>query len=719
MFSPRSWIGEFMYKGGGRRANTSPPRKRGDRYAALTIERLEDRLAPATLNFLGVSDNWNNPANWSGGAVPSLLDDVVFNNAADLNVTNLNVNDTGVNVHGITLNAGFTLTIAGDLTVDTFQFNGGTINGAGSLYIAETLTWSGGIMSGAGITSTLSGATANVLLTATSGSGGLPGMPPAGIFTLTDARTFVNLGTTTWNGPFYVSSGAAFDNRGTITYVGTDFTWDSTVRLQNTGTVAFDHADVHFYGPLTLNNTINFLNGQQDKKVIINGNVTIQNVTLQEDLHGTGTLTVPGTFAWDSGRLVGTGSIVVPAGGTFDMPTIAGARKLDGRTLSVQGQRTWVVEGVTGTLPPGARLSSAAGNPLMPAYASITAWSDAMWSSPDLPMNNKVRPPAAPPPAPFNPVSAAGIVYRAMFGGAAGIGTDEDQMFRAMEGIRSQADSIAFASAYVQMYPGRNLYNDLNSELSGDDWLRAQSLYNYDWDRYVAVTMHQAMFAWSLTTDVDLMVRLALDSRSIGPVIVYKYSLEYRDPNSFAPGDINVDMASKLAQVDRIRVVAALDENTARADAAALHHRFHPTGIEVNDPEAVFSLLRSRTPTQIAQIRQEYNTINLTPTFDADLRAYLERNQLATTTSNWPYAQALMNGDRIAAAVARLHMAVDGVGTDEEMFWTALTGLYADERAMVAQVYRTTYNKTLLKEIDDEFEDSSVFGKEHERSVKL
>src|SRR5262245_59924528 len=58
----------------GGRPNRRPPRAR------LTVERLDDRIVPATVYWDGggLDPDWNNPRNWSGDRLPGRADDVVI-----------------------------------------------------------------------------------------------------------------------------------------------------------------------------------------------------------------------------------------------------------------------------------------------------------------------------------------------------------------------------------------------------------------------------------------------------------------------------------------------------------------------------------------------------------------------------------------------------------------------------------------------------------------
>ncbi|MFN4261141.1 MAG: beta strand repeat-containing protein [Gemmataceae bacterium] len=70
----------------------SPPRRDARRYfRRLELERLEDRLAPATAIWTGAAGDglWTTAANWNGGVAPVAGDDLIFpDGAATLTVTN-------------------------------------------------------------------------------------------------------------------------------------------------------------------------------------------------------------------------------------------------------------------------------------------------------------------------------------------------------------------------------------------------------------------------------------------------------------------------------------------------------------------------------------------------------------------------------------------------------------------------------------------------------
>src|SRR6266511_118721 len=154
-------------------AARSPRRSR----CQLLVERLEDRLTPATRiwNGLGVNDLWSNAANWDTG-VPLDNDDVripATANSAEV-LFDTSVPGTGVTINSLTSDGTnpvgepfritsdtLTLTGAGPFAFgDTLTQTGGTIAGTAAFTTSALFTWSGGTISGSGNVNVNGGLTA-------------------------------------------------------------------------------------------------------------------------------------------------------------------------------------------------------------------------------------------------------------------------------------------------------------------------------------------------------------------------------------------------------------------------------------------------------------------------------------------------------------------------------------------------------------------------------
>jgi RHS repeat-associated protein len=136
-----------------RRARRSS-RKRGPdlsriRHWNFRLEYLEDRIAPATVNWTNPNGgNWDVGSNWSSGSVPGSSDDAVINTASAASI--LIQNGDAESVHSLTTAAN-----------DTLSITGGSLTSAGDSTMSGPLTMTGGslIASGSGVTITASGTT--------------------------------------------------------------------------------------------------------------------------------------------------------------------------------------------------------------------------------------------------------------------------------------------------------------------------------------------------------------------------------------------------------------------------------------------------------------------------------------------------------------------------------------------------------------------------------
>jgi filamentous hemagglutinin len=238
----------------------------------MRLEYLEDRLSPATVNWVGNGDglSWGDPQNWSGGALPAAADDVVINTAPpDVVVIHDSGTDTihslqsqnGVLLSGgsLTIAAGSainnTLTLSGTLTANAnldltnLMQTDGELNGSGTVTISGQWTFGGGLESGLGHTvlngaATLSGGYFTTFTDRTVDNHGTATIPADDGITLSGAAVWNNLagsnfflqGSADVGNPF-ASGNVQFNNGGTLKQTGGTGASSIDVPLINTGTV--------------------------------------------------------------------------------------------------------------------------------------------------------------------------------------------------------------------------------------------------------------------------------------------------------------------------------------------------------------------------------------------------------------------------------------------------------------------------------------------------
>jgi hypothetical protein len=106
-------------------------RQRSTILPRLWVERLEDRLAPATVSWINpAGGDWDKASNWSTGQLPGSSDDVVIN-LPGITVTHAAaISDS---IHSLTSN-------------DAISISAGSLTLAASSKITSTLTLSGGTL---------------------------------------------------------------------------------------------------------------------------------------------------------------------------------------------------------------------------------------------------------------------------------------------------------------------------------------------------------------------------------------------------------------------------------------------------------------------------------------------------------------------------------------------------------------------------------------------
>ena len=290
-------------------------------------------------------------------------------------------------------------------------------------------------------------------------------------------------------------------------------------------------------------------------------------------------------------------------------------------------------------------------------------------------------------PPPYNPTQDAEDLYGSMHGGL-GWGTDEDRLFRALEG-RSPSEMRALEAEYEDHY-GRNLRDDIRSELGGQDLRRAEALLSGD---------HSAASADALATAMN---GLGTDEQAIFDTLEGRTAQERADIAAAYERRHGVSLETRFRQemsgTDLDRAQALLRGDTATADAARLRAAMAGLG---TDEAAVYATLEGRSPEQIQQIQQAYAREygNGDP---GALRSAIEADFGGAERDR---ALALLDGQSASADAARLRDAMAGLGTDEAAIESVFEGKTPEERQAIERAYQQEYgdlNADLRSELNDE-----------------
>jgi hypothetical protein len=303
--------------------------------------------------------------------------------------------NTGVNITGPGLARAVNsqIDIAGSPRIRNFDFGsaGGGINGSGNLTILESMTWSGGGMTGNGSTSIAAGA----VLTITSGGksldtrtlsvAGTTVLTGSGGFSPMNGGVFNNIGTFDAqadipigglggvfnNKGLFIKSGgtgstgtvssAVFNNYGTVNVLtgilnlsaggvssgafntsapgvlrfgGGTHTLDSSSSVTGNGTVDFagGTVNINITGPFNNAGAITISPGGQANFNAATS-TTLTTLSGGGKIDGTGTLTTTGAFTWIGGSMSGSGRTVIAAGASLNLPGTLALSLDTGHTL--------------------------------------------------------------------------------------------------------------------------------------------------------------------------------------------------------------------------------------------------------------------------------------------------------------------------------------------------------------------------------------------------
>jgi hypothetical protein len=299
-----------------------------------------------------------------------------------------------------------------------------------------------------------------------------------------------------------------------------------------------------------------------------------------------------------------------------------------------------------------------------------------------------------------NPIPDAAELYRAMHGGLTGLGTDEDAIYRIIEG-KTGPEIQQLRDAYNAHY-GRNLDADLRSELDDDEFARVSPYLNLPTGPDTSAATNQAALAAKhqaaaaalrqamagLMTDEDTIYRV-LGDQTLDPAAL---RAEYQ--RQFPGRDLDVDLRDDLDDDEYARAQALLQRNPNKIAAAELRQAMAGIG---TDEATVYRVLANPN-LDLSILRTEYQALTQR-TLDQDLRDDLDDTELSR-------ANALLARDQLTADAIALHEAMAGPMTDEEAVWRVLDGKepgYLRELELRYNALYQSEQRTLRGDIESDF----------------
>ncbi|MCY1017108.1 hypothetical protein [Pyxidicoccus sp. MSG2] len=160
------------------------------------------------------------------------------------------------------------------------------------------------------------------------------------------------------------------------------------------------------------------------------------------------------------------------------------------------------------------------------------------------------------------------------------------------------------------------------------------------------------------------------------------------------------DLKGDLSKEEYDRAMGLLQGNSAQADTARL--RDSMDGVFGADEKAVRGVLEGKTPEQLDAIKAEYQK-QTGKSLESEVRKWGGADAEVTLRLLNPPKE----GDTKAQAEAsaeRLHLAMDGAGTDEDALRNELQGKSKAELDTITAAYKEKYGKDLRKELDSELD---------------
>ncbi|MCA9551067.1 MAG: hypothetical protein KC933_13620 [Myxococcales bacterium] len=195
--------------------------------------------------------------------------------------------------------------------------------------------------------------------------------------------------------------------------------------------------------------------------------------------------------------------------------------------------------------------------------------------------------------------ATAARLNEAMKGGLTGAGTDEDEVFKSLEGKTAEEREAIFAAYDAQYGGGKSgvLQSHIREELSGAELDRANALLEGDTAAAEAAKIEHATNGGFLGmgTDED-----AINSAFEGKSAEERQAIEAAYNGKY--GDLRAELKDELGEHDLGKATALL-ENGRLTDAEQIYYASAGLG---TDEDKIHKTLEGKSKAEIAQLREDY-----------------------------------------------------------------------------------------------------------------
>jgi hypothetical protein len=300
----------------------------------------------------------------------------------------------------------------------------------------------------------------------------------------------------------------------------------------------------------------------------------------------------------------------------------------------------------------------------------------------------------------FDASKSASDLYSATKGGVWGLGTDEDRVFRALDG-KSPKEMDAIRASYKEHYR-RNLDDDVLGELSGTEKTRADALLKGDQRVGDMDALNHSMKGGltGLGTDKDKL--FATLEKNAGDK---DFEADYGKRH----GNLREHLKGDLSGADLDRANALLDGDKLGAEAAKL--RATTEGV-TTDEKGFDAVLKGKTPEQRKAIEQAYeekygDTVSTAAKKEhgSALRAHLAKDMSGAELDR---AKAHLDGDKIGAKAAEIKATMEGAGTRRQELMDSLRTMPQKDKAAIEARYKKEYGATIDQDLQGDLSSNDL-----------